>query len=101
MEKLRFSQNQMVISREPKYQNAMNRWKEIWEVLTSTFNFSAEVRTVIHITNVFERLNPILSKYDFSYSKNGRFLKKTYRFFNEIRLSAREIMLTHCEIASL
>ena len=101
MEQLRFSQNQMVISREPKYQNAMNRWKEIREVLTSTFNFSAEVRKVIHITNVFERLNPILSKYDFSYRKNGRFLKKTYRFFNEIRLSAREIMLTHCEIASL
>ena len=50
-----------------KYQNAMNRWEENWEVLTSTFNFSAEVRKVIHITNVFERLNPILSKYDFSY----------------------------------
>ena len=83
MEQLRFSQNQMVISREPKYQNAMNRWEENWEVLTSTFNFSAEVRKVIHITNVFERLNPILSKYDFSYktkilSQDGIFLYKGY-----------------------
>ena len=40
-----------------KYQNAVNRWEENWEVLTSTFNFSAEVRKVIYTTNAIESLN--------------------------------------------
>ena len=46
-----------------KYQNAMNRWEENWEVLTSMFKFSAEVRKVIYITNAIERLSRIPSKY--------------------------------------
>ena len=40
-----------------KYQDAMNRREENWEVLTSMFKFSAEVRKVIYITNAIESLN--------------------------------------------
>lgn len=45
-----------------KYANAMKRWERDWDVITPIFKFSADVRTVIYITNAIESLNSTYRK---------------------------------------
>lgn len=40
-----------------QYPNAMNRWRENWDVITPIFKFSAEVRRAFYTTNAIESLN--------------------------------------------
>ena len=42
---------------DSQYPNAMNRWRENWDVITPVFKFSAEVRRAFYTTNAIESLN--------------------------------------------
>lgn len=46
----------------PKYPNAMKRWKDNWDVISSIFKFSSDVRKVIYTTNAIESLNSTYRK---------------------------------------
>ena len=45
-----------------RYQNAMKRWEENWDVISPMFKFSADVRKVIYTTNAIESLNSALRR---------------------------------------
>ena len=45
-----------------KYPNAMKRWEHDWDFITPIFKFSANVRTVIYMTNAIESLNAAYRK---------------------------------------
>lgn len=47
---------------EEKYPNSMASWYQNWDVLTSIFKFSLEVRKVIYTTNAIESLNSTYKK---------------------------------------
>ena len=42
---------------EPLYPHAMNRWNDNWDVITTIFKFSMDVRTAFYTTNSIESLN--------------------------------------------
>ena len=46
----------------PKYPNAMKRWKDNRDVISSIFKFSSVVRKVIYTTNAIESLNSTYRK---------------------------------------
>ena len=45
-----------------KYQGAMKRWDENWDVISPMFKFSSDVRKVIYTTNAIESLNSSLRR---------------------------------------
>ena len=45
-----------------KYPNALKSWEQNWDVLTSIYKFSSDVRKVIYSTNAIESLNSTYKK---------------------------------------
>ena len=47
---------------ESYYPNAMNSWAVNWDVISTIFKFSSDVRKVIYTTNAIESLNSTYKK---------------------------------------
>lgn len=75
-EQVRKNRDYVIEKWSTKYPNAMKRRERDWDVITSIFKFSADVRKVIYTTNAIESLNATYRKLN----RQGAFFQAHKRY---------------------